>query len=146
MNFEFDSGEEMALYFEVVDGLGKMIEYQDRQFLLDEQNQRKAVAEVFKTSCSLARWLRQDQAYGGRVEQGRSPMRREVRLLNQREMKQQLEDDEAEKARFESEAALAKKAAQAHQAEALGREQDLSFSFIDNGTKGMHTKESDVSV
>ena len=70
MNFEFDNGEEMALYYQVNDVLSKMIEYQDRNFLLDEDNQRKAVAEVFKTSCSLAKWLRHDFEYGGHGEYG----------------------------------------------------------------------------
>ena len=82
VNFEFDNGEEQALYFEVADVLGKMIECQDRGFLLDERKQREAVAEVFKTSCSLAKWLRRDHEYGGHCEQGRSPVRTEVRLFD----------------------------------------------------------------
>ena len=51
MNFEFDNSEEMALYYEVSDVLRNMIEYQDRKFLHEESNQRKAVAEVYKASC-----------------------------------------------------------------------------------------------
>ena len=78
VNFEFDNREEMALYYEVSDVLRKMIEYQDRQFLLDENNQRKAVAEVYKASCSLAKWLRHDHEYGRHGEDGRPIIRKEV--------------------------------------------------------------------
>ena len=108
MNFEFNNSEEMALYYEVSDVLRKMIEYQDRQFLLDENNLKKAVSEVYKASCSLAKWLRHDHEYGGGGEQGRSPIRREVQQLNQKEIDRQLEMELEEKAQFQREAAQAK--------------------------------------
>ena len=40
VNFEFESEQEVSLFLQVQDVLKKMIEYQERKFLLKEENQR----------------------------------------------------------------------------------------------------------
>ena len=64
--------------------LKKMIEYQERKFLLSEDNQKKAISEVVKVSCSLAKWFRKDFEYGGFNPNDPRQIRTETEMMDKR--------------------------------------------------------------